>query len=198
MRRSLTGLAITLALAGTALIAYPFATDLWAGRIQSGLQVEFASSATAYRTGNIEVGRPLTRLQIPRLKVDVIVVEGITPAALHAGVGHYPKTSLPGESGNVAIAGHRTTYGRPFNEMDQLRPGDKIILTTPIGRHVYEVEAPPGVVEPSDWSPILEHPKGSYLTLTSCHPEGSAAYRIWVRAKLVESTDQLTAQAATG
>ena len=192
MRRSLTALAIVFALGGTALIAYPFATDLWAKRIQSGLSVEFAASAQAYEAGTIKVGKPLTRLEIPKLDVDVIVVEGTTPAALHAGAGHYPETALPGELGNVAIAGHRTTYGRPFNRMDELRPGDEIILTTPIGKHTYEVTGKPFVVDPMDWSPILDFKKGeSLLTLTSCHPEGSAAYRIVVRAELIESSNTL-------
>jgi sortase A len=196
IRRALTGLSIALALGGTALIAYPFATDLWAQRIQQGLSAEFASSGRSYAMGGVKVGKPLTRMEIPKLDVDVIIVEGTTPAALRAGAGHYPETPLPGEVGNVAIAGHRTTYGRPFNRMDELELGDKIILTTPIGKHTYEVVTEPGVVDPLDWSPILEYnKKGSYLTLTSCHPEGSAAYRIWVRAKLVETTQQLTAEA---
>ncbi|HEV3472686.1 MAG TPA: class E sortase [Actinomycetota bacterium] len=192
IRRSLTALAIVFALGGTALIAYPFATDLWAERIQNGLTVEFAASARAYESRSIEVGKPLTRLEIPKLDVDVIVVEGTTQAALHAGAGHYPETPLPGEAGNVAIAGHRTSYGRPFNRMDELEPGDEIILTTPIGKHTYEVIADPWVVDPENWAPIYDYKKsGSFLTLTSCHPEGSAAYRIIVRAELVESSDTL-------
>lgn len=190
VRRSLTALAIVFALGGTALIAYPFATDLWAQRIQSGLSVEFAASAAAYQDGDIAVGKPLTRMEIPKLEVDVIVVEGTTPAALHAGAGHYPDTALPGDVGNVAIAGHRTTYGRPFNRMDELAPGDKIVLTTPIGKHTYEVTTDPWVVDPQNWAPIYEYKKsGSFLTLTSCHPEGSAAYRIIVRAELVDSSN---------
>ena len=190
LRRGLTALAIAFALGGTGLIVYPFATDLWAKRIQNGLSVQFASSTRAYESGDVAVGKPLTRLEIPRLDVDVIVVEGTTPAALHAGAGHYADTALPGEEGNVAIAGHRTTYGRPFNRMDELKPGDRIILTTPIGKHTYEVTADPWVVDPLDWSPIYDvDGRGSYLTLTSCHPEGSAAYRIIVRAELVESTE---------
>src|SRR5688500_2102709 len=135
MRRSLTGLALVLALGGAALIAYPFVTDMWAGRIQTTLRADLAlgTSAADYRAENVKVGNALTRLEIPALDLDTIVVEGTTPAALRAGAGHYPKTALPGEVGNVAIAGHRTTYGRPFNRMDDLDPGDKIILTK-IGR----------------------------------------------------------------
>ena len=192
LRRALTGLALVLALGGAALIAYPFVTDMWAGRIQTTLRADLAldTSVSDYRAGEVKVGSALTRLQIPALGLDTIVVEGTTPAALRAGAGHYPKTALPGEVGNVAIAGHRTTYGRPFNRMDELVPGDKIVLTTPIGKHTYEVSSKPWVVSPNDWSPIESYDKGgSFLTLTSCHPEGSAAYRIIVRAELVSSTD---------
>lgn len=192
-RRVLSGLAALLALVGVSLVAYPFATDLWATRIQQGLAGQLAASAGDYQLGKIGTGDPLTRLQIPKLDVDVIVVEGTTLAALHAGAGHYPRTALPGERGNVAIAGHRTTYGKPLARMDELERGDRIVLTTPVGRHVYEVIRRPWVVDPTDWTPIEDFPRGaSLLTLTSCHPEGSAAYRIVARAKLV-SSDALTA-----
>jgi sortase A len=190
LRRTLTALALTLALVGAGLIVYPFATDMWAARLQRGLVHELAGNAKAYAAGEIKTGEALTQLEIPSLGVDVVVVEGATPAALHAGAGHYPETPLPGEPGNVAIAGHRTTYGRPFNDIDKLEPGDKVILTTPVGRHTYEVLERPSVVEPTDWSPIVDFPeKGSFLTLTSCHPEGSASYRIVVHAQLVKSSD---------
>lgn len=199
VRRGLTALAIILALTGLGFASYPFMTDMWSARIQGGLEGEFtqAGAAQRYRVGDIDTGDPLTRLQIPRLGVDTLVVEGTTPAALRAGAGHYPKTPLPGERGNVAIAGHRTTYGKPFNRMDELEPGDKVVLTTPIGRHVYQVIARPSVVDPYDWSPIEKFPKaGNFLTLTSCHPEGSAAYRIVVRAKLIRSSEDVAQRGA--
>jgi sortase A len=189
LKRSLTGFAVALALVGVGLVAYPFATDLWAARIQSGLAGDFAAaSVNTYRAGEVKVGDPLTQLEIPKLGVDVIVVEGTSLAALRAGAGHYPETPLPGDRGNVAIAGHRTTYGKPFNRIDELVPGDKVILTTPLGRHVYEITHRPWVVDPLDWSPVTEYAKsGSFLTLTSCHPEGSADYRIVARAELVRT-----------
>lgn len=188
-RYRLTAAAIVLALVGIGLIVYPFATDLWAARIQSGLAGDLRAGALDYKKGRIRTGDPLTRLQIPKLGVDVIVVEGITDSALRAGAGHYPGTALPGQPGNVAIAGHRTTYGRPFNRVDELDRGDRIILTTPIGRHVYEVAARPWVVTPYDWRVINDYPRaGSFLTLTTCHPEGSDDYRIVVRAVLVSSS----------
>jgi sortase A len=197
LSRLLTGTAVVLALAGIGVVAYPFATDLWAARIQRGLAGDLAAKAVDYKAGRVKVGEPLTRLEIPKIDVDVVVVEGTTLSALQAGAGHYPKTPLPGEDGNVAIAGHRTTYGKPFNRMDELSPGDKVILTTPIGRHVYEVETRPRVVEFDDWSVIREYPKnGSFLTLTSCHPEGSADYRIVVRARLIHSDTDVAEAAA--
>lgn len=188
LKRSLTGFAVALALVGVGLVAYPFATDLWAARIQSGLAGDFAASVDTFRAGEVRVGDPLTQLEIPKLGVDVIVVEGTSLAALRAGAGHYPETPLPGDAGNVAIAGHRTTYGKPFNRLDELMPGDKVILTTPVGRHVYEITQRPWVVDPLDWSPVNDYDKGgSFLTLTSCHPEGSADYRIVARAELIRS-----------
>jgi sortase A len=160
---------------------------LWAAHLQENLSRELTSSANDYRAGRIAEGHALTRMEIPKLDVDVVVVQGTTPAALRAGAGHYPKTPLPGEVGNVAIAGHRTTYGRPFNRIGELKTGDRVVLTTPIGRNVYEVSSDPWVVEAHDWSPIRHYPAaGSWLTLTTCHPEGSADYRIVVRAKLTE------------
>ena len=197
IKRGLSVAAILLALVGAGLIAYPFATDLWAARLQYALADELEEGARAYRAGELGSGDALTRLQIPKLDVDVIVVEGTSLAALRAGAGHYPRTALPGEPGNVAIAGHRTTYGRPFRELDSLVAGDKVVLTTPIGRHVYEVTGRPWIVAPDDWSVVTRYPKrGSFLTLTSCHPEGSAAYRIVARARLVRSSGALASQGA--
>ena len=194
LRRTVTALAVASAVAGAGLLAYPFATDLWAARLQSGLVAGLAN-AEEYRAGKVRSGEALTRLQIPKLDVDVIVVEGTSLAALRAGAGHYPKTPLPGEPGNVAIAGHRTTYGRPFNRLDELQPGDRVILTTPLARHVYEINTEPYVVEPTDWTPIDDYPRaGSFLTLTTCHPEGSASHRIVTRAELVKTTDTIAMQ----
>jgi sortase A len=192
LRRTLTVLALCLALGGAGLVAYPFATDLWATRIQGGLVTEFAAmEPTQYEAGKLKEGDPFTRLEIAKIDVDTMVVEGTSLAALRAGAGHYPETPLPGEIGNVAIAGHRTTYGRPFNRIDELAEGDKIVLSTPVGRYVYEVMTRPWVVLPDAWDEVVNDvtPGGAYLTLSSCHPEGSASHRIIVRAELVESSE---------
>src|SRR5262245_23624916 len=71
-------------------------------------------------------GEPIGRIEIPRISLDAYVVEGVGDDDLHSGPGHYPGTPMPGQEGNAAIAGHRTTYGAPFGSIDELAPGDKI------------------------------------------------------------------------
>jgi sortase A len=187
LRRLLSGLSALLLLGGVGLVGFPFATNMWQGRIQERLDDQIASPELqqAYKERKIETGDSLTRIKIPALGLDTVVVEGITPSALRAGSGHYPQTPLPCEGGNVAIAGHRTTYGRPFANVDQLKPGDTIELTTPIGGCVYQVSRAPFVVAPSELSVIDPTPDRS-LTLTTCHPKGSAAQRLIIRATWVK------------
>jgi LPXTG-site transpeptidase (sortase) family protein len=159
-----------------------FLSDMQTNRLQDQLAQEF----DGLKTIGLKEGDPLTKFEIPKLGVDTIVVQGTSPSALRAGAGHYPRTALPGQKGNVGIAGHRTTFGRPFNRIDDLRVGDKIILTTPVGQYTYEVSRPPFITHPFDWS-IVAKSKDPLLTLTTCHPLGSARERLVVRAKLVKS-----------
>ena len=109
----LSGLSVVLLLGGLGLVGFPFATNMWQDRIQEELDDQIASPELqqAYKERKIETGDSLTQIKIPALRLDTVVVEGITPSALPAGAGHYPQTPLPCEGGNVAIAGHRTTYG---------------------------------------------------------------------------------------
>jgi sortase A len=187
LRRSLSGLSILLVLGGLGLVGYPFATNMWTDRVQARLEDQIASPELqqAYKERKIETGDSLTRIKIPALGLDTVVVEGTTPSALRAGAGHYPQTPLPCEGGNVSIAGHRTTYGRPFGNVDQLKPGDTIELTTPIGGCVYQVAKDPFVVSPTDMS-VLDPTGERSLTLTTCHPKGSAAQRLIIRATWVK------------
>ncbi|WP_299036832.1 class E sortase [uncultured Pseudokineococcus sp.] len=111
------------------------------------------------------------------------VVEGVGASDLEAGVGHYPGTALPGEVGNVALAGHRNTYGRPFHQVAELRPGDPVVLETAEGWFVYrattsEVVRPEQVevVAPVPGRPGAV-PVERVLTLTACHPIASARER---------------------
>lgn len=184
-RRSLSALSGVLLVGAVGMLGYPLYTNLYQGRVQSRLQRELVSPdlEQAYRAGRVETGDPLTRIRIPTISVDVVVVEGTTASALRAGAGHYPQTPLPCEAGNVAIAGHRTTYGRPFHDLDRLRVGDRITLVTPVGECTYVVHRPPFVTQPTDVG-VIEATPQSMLTLTTCHPKGSAKQRLIVRALL--------------
>lgn len=184
-RRSLSLLSAGLLVAAAVMLGYPFYTNLYQSRIQQRLDNQLVSPELqqAYRDGSVGTGDALTRIRIPAIDVDVVVVEGTTASALRAGAGHYPTTPLPCEPGNVSIAGHRTTYGKPFANVDRLQPGDEIILETPIGSCTYEVSQDPLVVTPQETSVIAPTP-GSALTLTTCHPKGSAAKRLVIRAQL--------------
>lgn len=137
-------------------------------------------------------GEPVGIITIPSIGVEHVVVEGVSKADLKKGPGHYPGTPLPGQAGNSGIAGHRTTYGAPFNRIDELRPGDEITVATPQGQFIYNVVAAPGqppdgeapyIVKPTQVE-VLEDFGDNRLTLTACHPEYSARERIIVHAVL--------------
>ena len=193
-RRGLSLLSVGLLVGAVAMLAYPFYTNFYANRTQDRLERQMASPdiAQSYRERKLKDGDALTRIKIPALGVDTVVVEGTSASALRAGAGHYPDTPLPCEDGNVGIAGHRTTYGKPFANVDRLKAGDEIILETPIGTCVYKVRGAPTIHSPRDWSVVTNDPSKSELTLTSCHPKGSAAKRIVVKADLVGSGSEPT------
>jgi sortase A len=188
LRRLLSSVSVVLAVAGLSGLAFPLATDFVQHRIQQRLGGWLASpaAAAAYRAGTVPVGRGLTRLRIPDAGTDVIIVEGTGGSALRAGAGHYPGTPLPGRPGNVAIAGHRTTYGKPFANLDRLRIGALIDFDTPVGGYTYRVVRDPYAVPRNDRS-VIDPTPGSTLTLTTCHPKGSARQRLVVRAELVRT-----------
>jgi sortase A len=132
-------------------------------------------------------GDAIAQIRIPRIGVDEIVIQGISRDDLRKGPGHYPETPLPGQEGNVAIAGHRTTYGAPFGNLDQLEEGDRIFVRSALGEFTYEVYQANLIVQPTDVS-VLE-PDGvrpATLTLTTCNPKYSAAQRLVVKAALQE------------
>lgn len=194
LARVLAGLSVAMVVGAIWFGAYPFYTDFRADRRQSELADDFRSTASrnAYAAGKVGEGAPLTRIKIPRLRLTTIIVEGISARALAAGSGHYPKTPLPGEAGNVAIAGHSGMNGKPFDKLGSLRPGDLIYLETPLARHTYQVTVPargarnPWIVDPLDWSVVEATPEPS-LTLTTCWPRGSAKQRLIARARLIAS-----------
>lgn len=127
-------------------------------------------------------GEAVAIMRIPKIGVEKAVVEGVSVPALKHGPGHYPRTPLPGQPGNSAIAGHRTTYGAPFFRLDELVAGDEILVTTRQGEFTYEVSERI-VVRPSQ-NEVLAATDDNRLTLTTCHPRFSASQRLIVVAML--------------
>ncbi len=127
-------------------------------------------------------GTVMAHLQIPKIGLDEFVVSGTNEADLAKGPGHYLGTAMPGQAGNVAIAGHRTTHGAPFNRLAELAIGDPIELTTSNGQQLtYIVSAVPVAVSPKDVT-VLNNFGDDRLTLTTCNPEYSAVQRLIVVA----------------
>ena len=130
-------------------------------------------------------GEPLALLEIPAIGRSDIVVPGVSLNDLKDGPGHYPDTPLPGQLGNASIAGHRTTYGAPFFDVDQLRPGDELIVTMVTGdQFVYEVTGSEIVSASDYWVIATSDPTIATLTLTSCHPKYTARDRIVIHSVL--------------
>ncbi len=140
----------------------------------------------------VKLGDAFAIVRVPRFgaKFARPLYEGTTADLLQRGVGHYVDTALPGEVGNFAMAGHRTTYGKPFSRIAELRQGDVVLVETGSTWFVYRVTAheivPPtqvSVLLPVPNQPAAE-PTAAELTMTSCHPEFSARERYVVRATL--------------
>jgi len=185
-RRTLAVTAVVLVMGAIGAATFPFLTDRYTETLQTKLRKQLVSGSTrtSYETDTVPVGHSLTRIRIPSIGLDTVVVEGATDSALRAGAGHYPETPLPCDGGNVAIAGHRTTYGKPFADLEKLQAGDEIFLDTPVGGCTYEVEEAAFQVDPDDvW--VTDPTTDPKLTLTTCHPEGSARHRLVLHAKRV-------------
>jgi len=137
---------------------------------------------------NLEEGDLIGRIEVPRLGVSAIVLEGVGYRTLRRGVGHIPDTALPDQDGNIGIAGHRDSF---FRGLKDIRQDDIIDLTTPDGTHSYRVEWTK-IVLPKDVH-VLDGSGGPELTLVTCYPfyyVGSAPKRFIVRAVRVAGPDR--------
>jgi len=161
---------------------------------------------TQVNVKNVPLGSGIAVLRIPRFGkgYHMVIVEGTGYDDLKKGPGHYPGTALPGQVGNFAVAGHRTTYLAPFNKIDTIRRGDAIVLETKSKWLVYRVQDVPAghgypgvpfheIVDPSDVAGAFAVPDQSnpdkkatlrLLTFTSCNPKYSASQRFVVHAQL--------------
>ena len=191
MRAVLRFVASVLMVSGVLLIADAAATLLWqepvsafmAERQQSKLEEALVDPPPRVLTKKPLRGDAIGRIEIPAIGSDDFVVEGTDTANLRKGPAHYPETPLPGERGTAAIAGHRTTYGAPFRDIDDLRHGNVIRLDMPYGRYVYRVERIK-IVDDSDFS-VLRTVRYDRLVLSACHPLYSAAQRVVAFARVV-------------
>jgi sortase A len=130
----------------------------------------------------VKTGQAIGTLQMPKLGATYTVVQGTDDASLQKGPGHYPETPFPGLGQTVAIAGHRTTYLAPFRNINQLRPGDRIVLTMRYAELNYTVQYDK-VVQPDAW--WVTHNVGyERLVLSACNPLYSASQRIVTFARL--------------
>jgi sortase A len=194
MRAVLRFVAAVMIVSGVLLIGDAAVTVLWqepvsafvSERQQSKLEDQLLDPPAPVKK-RVRERRPLPgdaigKLQIPAIGVSEYVVEGTDTGNLRKGPGHYPDTPLPGERGTVAIAGHRTTYGAPFRDINKLRRGQVISLDLPYGRFIYRVERVK-IVDDQDLS-VLEPVGYNRLLLSACHPLYSAAQRVIVFARL--------------
>jgi sortase A len=190
MRAVLRFAASVMMISGTLLIADAGVTLLWqepvsafvANKEQGHLEKAFVDPPQRVIRRQPLKGDAIAQITIPAIGVSEYVVEGTDTANLRKGPGHYPETPLPGESGTTAIAGHRTTYGAPFRNIDQLKRGELITLDMPDGRFVYRVEETK-IVDDQDLS-VLDNVGYQRLVLSACHPLYSAAERIIAFARL--------------
>jgi sortase A len=209
VRRAAAALGRTLITVGILILLFAayqlWGTGIYTSQQQSNLRTQFQSAlrrahatpvttttttpatrtpVTAPPTPALAEGGPVARIQIPKIGVDDIVVNGIAVDDLRKGPGHYPATPFPGQRGNASIAGHRTTYGAPFGNLDQLSSGDTIDLQTVQGSFMYRVyqqlTVDPGNVAVLDPDPA----RPATLTLTTCNPKYSASQRLVVKAEL--------------
>jgi sortase A len=170
------------------------------GQLTTAIEEQWERGTGSYKTPAdllkpIPIGSGVAVLRVPRFGRDwaKVVVEGVSVSDLRRGPGHYPGTQLPGQVGNFVVSGHRTTYGAPFNRVDELRTGDAVVVETKDTWYTYRVTSQE-IVSPSSIEVTYAVPKQrdakpskAILTMTSCHPKYSARQRIIVYAELDET-----------
>lgn len=201
VRRTLNAIGRTLIVGGTLLllfVAYQlWGTGLYTDAQQASLRSDLRTTIREAHRAQVPVSGTTTTtrpaapppegdavgfIKIPKIGVDDVVVQGISVPDLRKGPGHYPDSPMPGQLGNAAIAGHRTTYGAPFNRLDELVPGDPIILITPAGTFRYVVTEQ--LIVNKTQVEVLDPTPDATLTLTTCHPKYSARQRLIIKARL--------------
>lgn len=203
LARSIGELLITAGLVVALFLGYQlWITDIFQARTQARLHHELSETWSGPARPTPDTAAPLPPavrpapavgdgfavLRIPRFGADYapVVVEGNSEAELRNGPGHYPGTAMPGEVGNFVVSGHRTTYGKPFSRLDEMRPGDPIVVEVQDRYYIYRMTRSE-VVAPNRLdivAPVPEHPGArpteAVITMTTCHPRYSAQSRLIV------------------
>ena len=162
-------------------------------------RASIAREAKQYRLSS-KRGQVIGRLRVPRMGVNMLLVNGTDHDTLKKGPGRDGRTFMPGENRLVYIAGHRTTYLAPFSHIDRLRSGDRVTIEVPYGTFIYAVTRH-RIVKSTDLS-VLRSPRHELVELQACHPRFFASHRYIAYAKLLRVEPrgakpyELTAQAS--
>jgi sortase A len=164
------------------------------GAVDPPAAPEKAVPKTTVTLTKVPFGEAFAIIRIPRLGAGYArpVLQGTDHDTLTKGIGHYSRTAFPGQTGNFAVAGHRTTYGRPFSDINLLRKGDVIVVETRTSYFVYAVDRHV-IVTPDHVEVIAPVPQDSggqptqaWMTMTACHPRFSASQRYVAFARLTK------------
>jgi len=210
LARGLGELLITAGILVALFLAYQlWVTDLFAARTQDHLHHQLveqwnrpppaprppAAGHARPAVPPVPLGDGVAILRVPRFGPDYapVVVQGVSVADLRRGPGHIPGTAMPGQLGNFVVSGHRTTYGKPFNRLDELKVGDPLVVEVRDRYYTYRVTATevvlPNRVDVID--PVPKHPgvapTRQLITLTTCHPKFSASHRLIVYGELADT-----------
>lgn len=136
--------------------------------------------------GLVKDGDGIGRITIPKISVDFYYVAGVSKDDLDRAVGHFPESVVPGQLGNAALAGHRTSHKAPFGDLDELKPGDEIDIETVLGGAYVYIVTGSEVVEPSDYHVVTDKPMPNTATLTliTCTPKWTSKQRLVIHSTL--------------
>jgi sortase A len=182
---------ITLGVVILLLCVYQlFYTNIESNRAQNKIRDDLAEQwKKPVSLKQIPLGDGFALMRIPRLGPDWVkpIVEGVGTSDLSQGLGHYPKSVMPGQVGNFAVAGHRATHGEPFREMDTVGKGDVVVVEMKESWFIYRVDRDPEIVLPTEVDVVLPVPRQpdakptkKLITLTTCHPRWASTHRMIV------------------
>ena len=175
----------TMIVAGLLLLSF-VAYQLWGtGIVEGRSQTAIAKQFVKPQPIQPQLGGLVGRITIPSIGVSKYVVAGVRLKDLERGPGLFPGSPMPGQKGNVAIAGHRTTFGAPFSRIDELRGNERIVLESKDGTFTYIVNGEPKIVLATDTAVAkTTNPDIATITLVSCYPKWTSTKRIVVVATL--------------